>query len=81
LDTGVSLLIIISEDTYSRLNLTIVSRRLNVRSGHPQDDEWPLEKWREVLEGARVGFTEKKEAEDCLSSPQPKHGTSRDISL
>ena len=36
--------------------------------------------WMEVLEGARVGFTEKKEAEDCLSS-RPKYGTSRDISL
>jgi len=36
--------------------------------------------WMEVLEGARVGFTEKKEAEDCLSS-RPKYGPSRDISL
>jgi len=34
-----------------------------------------------MLEGAQVGFTEKQEeAEDCLSS-QPKHGTSRHISL
>ena len=75
---GVSLLII-SGDTY--LNLTTFPRRLNVRSGHPQDDEWPAEKlWMEVLEGARVGVTEEKEAEDCLSS-EPEHGTSRDISL
>lgn len=52
-----------------------------MRSGHPQDDEWPAEKlWMEVLEGARVGVTEEKEAEDCLSS-EPEHGTSRDISL
>jgi len=41
-------------------------------------------RWKSVeggLEGAQVGFTEKEEeAEDCLSS-QPKHGTSRHISL
>lgn len=37
--------------------------------------------WMEVLEGARVGVTEKKEAGDCLSF-EPKHGTGRrDISL
>jgi len=35
----------------------------------------------EVLEGARVGVTEKKEAGDCLSSREPKQGTGRDISL
>jgi len=42
---GVSLLII-SGDTYSKL--TTFPRGLNVRSGHPQDDEWLAEKcgWR-----------------------------------
>ena len=56
----------ISRDPY--LNLTTFPRRLNVRSGHPQDDEWPAEKlWMEVLEGARVGVTEKKEAEGNMA--------------